>query len=33
MLFTILPLMLFNTHSAIVEADIEAAKEGGENHS
>ena len=33
MLFTILPLMMFNTHSAIVEADIEAAKEGGENHS
>ena len=31
MLFTILPLMLFNTHSAIVSADIEAAQKGGDN--
>lgn len=33
MLFTILPLMLFNTHSAIVEADIEAAQKGSDNNS
>lgn len=33
MLFTIIPLMLFNTHSAIVEADIEAAKEGSDSNS
>ena len=29
-LFTIIPLALFNSHSAIVDADIEAAKKGGE---
>lgn len=29
-LFTIIPLALFNSHSAIVDADIEAAQKGGE---
>ena len=33
MLFTILPLMLFNTHSAIVDADIEAAQKGSDSNS
>ena len=31
--FSIIPLVLFNSHSAIVEADIEAAKEGSDNYS
>ena len=30
LLFTIIPLALFNSHSAIVDADIEAAQKGGE---
>jgi hypothetical protein len=30
-LFTIIPLVLFNTHSAIVDADIEATQKGGED--
>ncbi len=33
MLFTILPLMLFNTHSAIIDADIEAAQKGSDSNS
>lgn len=31
--FSIIPLVLFNSHSAIVEADIEAAKEGSDSNS
>jgi len=31
LLFTIIPLVLFNTHSAIVDADIEATQKGGED--
>jgi len=31
LLFTIIPLALFNTHSAIVDADIEATQKGGED--
>ena len=30
MLFTILPLILFNNHSAVIDADIETAQKGGE---
>lgn len=30
LLFTIIPLALFNSHSAIVDADIAAAQKGGE---
>ena len=30
--FCIIPLGLFNSHSAIVNADIEAAQKGGENN-
>ena len=33
MLFTILPLMLFNTHSAIIDEDIEAAQKGSDSNS
>ena len=31
--FSIIPLLCFNTHSAIVEADIEAASGGSDNDS
>lgn len=31
--FCIIPLALFNTHSAIVDADIEAARKGSDNDS
>lgn len=31
--FCIIPLVLFNSHSVIVDADIEAAKEGSDNNS
>ncbi len=31
--FCIIPLVFFNTHSAIVDADIEAAQKGSENDS
>ena len=31
--FCIIPLVLFNSHSVIVEADIEAAKEGSDSNS
>lgn len=30
LLFTIIPLALFSTHSVIIDADIKAAQEGGE---
>jgi hypothetical protein len=33
LLFTIVPLMLFQGHSIIVDADIEAARKGSDNHS
>lgn len=33
MLFTLVPLALFNGHSVIVDADIEAARKGSDNHS
>jgi hypothetical protein len=32
MLFTLVPLALFNGHSVIVDADIEAARKGSDNH-
>ena len=31
MLFNIIPLALFNAHSAIVDSDVEAAQKGGDN--
>jgi hypothetical protein len=31
--FSIIPLVLFNSHSAIVEADIEAAQKGSDSNS
>lgn len=33
LLFTFVPLALFNGHSIIVDADIKAAREGGDNNS
>ena len=33
LLFTIIPLALFNSHSFIVEADINAAMEGSDSNS
>ncbi len=30
--FCIIPLLLFNSHSAIINADIEAAQKGGESN-
>lgn len=33
LLFNIVPLALYSTHSLIVETDMEAAQKGGENDS
>lgn len=33
LLFTFVPLALFNGHSIIVDADIDAARKGGDNDS
>ena len=33
MLFNIIPLALFNAHSAIVNADVEAAQKGSDSNS
>ena len=30
MLFTLIPLVLFNSHSTLISMDMEAAEEGGE---
>lgn len=32
-LFSFIPLLLFSSHTLIVDADLDAAKEGGENDS
>lgn len=32
-LFAVVPMVLFNSHTAIINADIEAAQKGDENNS